>query len=249
MKVADITTRIRPELLARVVLVVLNGAVTLLAAPVWVTAPLALLTLAVVSERVARHRDRGPLDSVLIAIVGCFAVLILLGVALNFLPGGITARSWAVGVTVVGLVALGLCVGRPAPPSLMDHLRGAPRPGMFAVVAAAVGATVVVGVVVASVFTANAVRVDPVALSATEPAGVFVDVTIDGGSSGGDFDLIRTTGDLTVVVGRDVRVAPFGRVTFTVEAYNVERTELQLYRTGTSEPLRTLVVDRTLATR
>lgn len=247
MKPPDTATAARPELLARtMMLVVLNGAVALLGAPTWVTAPLALVILAVVSERVARHRCRGPLDHIITAIAGCFVALILLGVVLNFTPWTITTGSWTAGVTLLELVALGFCVGRPSPPSLFDQLHQAPRPSAFNATAGVAGTLLVIGVIAASAFTADAVRVDGIALSSTKPTGGFADVSIDIGSTGGTFDLLRLTGDESLVLAAHLQAAPHDVMTLTVEVPNYERSELRLYRTGDTEPLRTLILDRTI---
>ncbi|MCD5352579.1 hypothetical protein [Kineosporia mesophila] len=91
---------------AAALLVLAAGTAVFADAPTLLTAPLSLLTLAVVAGRLAAVRGRGPVDMVLLACGGLLVTMVLLGFLLGITGAGLHPHSWALALTGVGLAGL-----------------------------------------------------------------------------------------------------------------------------------------------
>jgi hypothetical protein len=97
----------RSEILARAVVIAVALVATVATAPPFVSAPLALLSL-VNGGQLLAYLVPGddPVERYLMATGGVAVLLILLGLVLNYVPGGLTPSSYGVGWAVVSWALL-----------------------------------------------------------------------------------------------------------------------------------------------
>jgi hypothetical protein len=234
-----------PGLAWRAGLVVVSVAVALLGVPAPVAAPLVAATIAVVAERVARHRRRGLLDLVLTAVAGTSAALALVGIALNVAPTGISTPGWAIGTGLLALVALACCARRPLVPGVPQMIarRRTLRPPTPLAVACVAGAVLVVaGTLVGSVLSAQADQRPPLEISAGPAVEGRIQVRIDAGATAGDYDLVLDAGGRRTTVAPGVRLAAGQVLTVPVDVPADPRALLELVAAGGTDPVRQLIV-------
>lgn len=227
----------------RMALVVVAAVLATLSAPAALTTAVAAAAAVAVVDRVVRYRRRGMLDAALVGVGGLVVVPGLLGLLLNYVPGGITVTSWSVALVLVGIGSLtvaGLTAG-PVPPSPFRPLlsrRSLPTAawGLAAVAVLVLALTV-------SVRSFDRTHIAPVDLAATAVQNGFSTVTVSSGSSQGPFeiDLVTTGGRVAVV--RDISVTPNASVAVVVAVPADSRVLVQLVKPGTVEPLRQVTFD------
>jgi len=117
-------------------------------APEWMRIPFGLLTVLVlpgyVWQTVFRSHDRTPLRGLLMTVMASVGIAIVTGLLLNAVPGGLTARSWAVALTII--VELGVAADwatrrQKAPPDT-PAVRTVLRPATALKILAAAGCVV-----------------------------------------------------------------------------------------------------------
>lgn len=226
-------------LILRATLVVLAAITVLVGAPAIVTGPLIAAAVVLVAERVVRRRGRGTVDLVVTATAAPIVAAALLGIALNLLPAGLTAVSWAVGGAVVALLALGITAraeartgvtsGRTpdAAGAVSSLLRR--RPSWFTVAFLTAAVTVLAGAWWVAVQSTAQVETAPLALSAA--GGGPGDRTAVLLSSGTDRTGLRLTmtadGDDTVLAD-GLAVGPEADVSVPVTVPGTGRVVLRL---------------------
>lgn len=231
------------DLLVRPLLVVGAAAAVLTGAGTALTTVLVALAAVAVVHRLASRRVRGGVDAVLAGVGGLLTALVLVGFALDLSGIGLRPRSWAVGLAVLGLLALAATARRPVGVRAANHL-GRPRARDLPWLAASV---VVVGAAIS--LSAQAVDrddVSPVAMSLGSSPGsaVRVPVTLTTGSDAGPFEL-RTQGpDGNTISYPLVTLQPGRPVTTTVLLPVKGRYVITLNNPGQDAPVRTLTVDR-----
>lgn len=228
----------------RAALVVVAALAVALEAPAWVRLPLsAAAMLAVASFFLRRSGRRGRLDVVLLLAGGGLVALALLGLLLNVLPTGIGPVGWALAVGVLELAVLAFltifrCEGDSAPRrriSFTTHLVG--------IVTGAAAVLVLVGAIVYSTVSYTATHVSPLAIG-SETHGSTVTVTVSAGGAQGPFELDLVTVEGRTVVATGISVDSGDTYTTRIAAPDA-RAVLQLVSTGTSTPVRQLILDRT----
>jgi hypothetical protein len=238
-------SRIIRDLAWRAVLVVLASAGVLLDVPAWARVPLSVAAAVVtLLFFLGRSRTRGPIDANLTALAIVIVVLMLLGVILNVLPAGITRVGWGIGVGLAELVALLLLAFWRAPKPVV---RTVPRVRLSAVVWALAVAAVLIGALSWSVASFDGTHVSPLVMDATG-SGRSVVVTVSSGRDVGPYLLQSVKGSTRTTIARDIRIGPKhpGSITITVPANT--REKLQLVRSGSTTPVRELIVDTTTNT-
>jgi hypothetical protein len=223
----------------RVALVVVAAVLAAVSAPAVLTTVFVAAAAIAVLDRVVRYRRRGMLDAALVGFGALVVIPGLLGLLLNYLPGGITATSWALALVLVGIGALtvaGLARG-PVPPSPFRPLlsRRAIPTAAWSLAAVAVLALALV----LSVRSFDRTHIAPVDISATAVQNGSATVTIASGSTQGPYelDLVTTSGRLAVANGTSVAVV--------VAVPQDSRVQVQLVKPGSTTPLRTLTLDST----
>ena len=224
------------DLAVRAVLVVAAAVTAGAGAPGYAAAPLtgvaALLTL----DRVARRDDRPLLDSVVRGAGGLVLALIALGFALNVVPHGLTRTSWSVGAAVLALIALAGTARRT--PAKRPELTGWARGGIAYVATAAI---------LGLAFTVTVRATDhsergPLALSVQSSDADSAEVAINGGTSSGSYELLVDNGMTSPVLQGPIAVAAGSSVEHSVSLPAGDRITISLVTTGSTEPLRTLVL-------
>jgi hypothetical protein len=210
--------------------------------------PVAVVVLvaavAAVTERLVRHRRRGLLDAVLVGTGGATCAVGLLAFALAASPVGLTPAALLAGAGLLGVVALGWCVGRPRPPSpVRTYLTGvlpAVTMGTAAVVLTALG---LVGAAVGlSVVSTDAAQTPPLAMAATSD-GTTVTVEVTAGSPTGPLTIQTVADGQVVVVVSDVTAGPDRPLHVVLAPTPGTRTIVQLVPAGSATPVRGLVLD------
>lgn len=227
----------------RMALVVVAAVLATLSAPAAVTTAFAAAAALAVIDRVVRYRRRGMLDAALVVAAALVVVPGLLGLLLNYLPGGITVTSWSVALVLVGIGALtvaGIADGQVPPSPFRPLLSRRSLPtaawGLGAVAVLVVALTL-------SVRSFDRTHIAPVDLAATAVRDGFSTVTISAGSSQGPFELDLVTTGGRVAVARDISVTPNTSVAVVVAVPTDSRVLLQLVQPGTTAPLRQVTVD------
>lgn len=229
----------------RMLLVVFAAVLTAGGAPAPVTTVFAAAAAVAVVERLVRYRRRGMLDAALVGAGALVVVPGLLGLLLNYLPGGITATGWAVALVLVGIGSLtlaGLARG-PVPPSPFRPLLSRRSIPTAAWSLAAVA--VLVLALTLSVRSFDRTHIAPVDLGATAVQNGSATVTVSSGSRQGPFELDLVTTSGRVAVARDITVSPGTSVAVVVAVPTGSRVLVQLVTPGTTTPLRQLTFDTT----
>ena len=229
----------------RMALVVVAAVLGAAAAPPALTTVVAAAAAIAVLDRVVRYRRRGMLDAALVGSGTLVVVPGLLGLLLNYLPGGITATSWSVAGVLVSIGALifaGLAPG-PVPPSPFRPLLSRRSLPTAAWSLAAVAVLVLALTLSARSF--DRTHLAPVDISATAVQNGSATVTIAAGSSQGPFELDLVTSSGRVVAARNITVTPNTSVAVVVAVPSGSRVQVQLVTPGTTTPLRQLTFDST----
>lgn len=224
----------------RAALVLLAGLAGALA-PSWLAAPLVLGAAVVVVERAARHRRRGRLDAALVGVGAALSAVALLGLLLDATPWGLTRGSWAVSLTVLGVVVLAACVGRDVPEAVVQPSRV--RPTATTLVSGTLAAGVLVVALVLAVQSEQAATTAPLQLSATAPDNGQVTVTVEATEAPGPLQLHVVTAAEDVVVGPTLDLPAGGSTTVPVTVPAGFEVRLQLRPPGSGDVVRELVVD------
>ncbi len=241
----------RWQVLWRIALVLAALAVSNFSA--WAALPLTALAVMVTAEWAVRRRQRGVVDAVVTAAACVLATAVLLGLALNVLPIGLTHRSWSLGGGIVALLVLALGAIRPIPASVWHQLalhrdgqrisRKPVGPGAWVNGICALAAVLIVaGALAFSANSAIAASTTPLEMAAIT-AGSQIQVTINAGSSQGPFDLLMVTNFKPVPVATDLNVTETDSLVVLVTVPPTGRTLLQLVPAGGTDPLRELIFD------
>jgi hypothetical protein len=209
------------------------------APPVWLALPVAVGTTGVVLERVVRHRRRGLLDTVLVGVGGGIVAVGLLGLLLNFLPGGVTRTGWLTGGAALLVTALAWCARRPVPPSPLNRLTPVLFPAT-AVYTLLVGATLAAALLLA-VRSTDEVQVPPLQLSAST-AGGQTQISISSGTEIGPLDLVMQTPAGDVLAASSIIVGPDQAVSLTMTPPAGQSVVLYLTHPGETVPIREVIV-------
>ncbi|NHC44711.1 hypothetical protein [Motilibacter aurantiacus] len=221
-------------------LVVAAVALAVAGAPAYLRAPVAsLAALAVVLA--AAPRGKGLRHLVLVAVGSLLVGAVLLGVVLDVVPGGITRTSWALGMGLLGLLALGVAARRGVPETSVPAWP-ALRAGHLWYAAAALVVIAAVGV---SVTSARDSERAPLQLALENPRDGRVDVVLTASGRSGPYDLVSVVGERRRTLDSDLVVSPGLPLRLTVQTAPGRRTQLLLVDSAhpRSAPLRTLVVD------
>lgn len=234
----------------RAALVVVAAVAVALEAPAWARLPLSVAAmLAVATFFLRRYGRRGRLDVVLVVAGGGLVALALLGLALNVLPTGIGPVGWAFAVGVLELAVLAFLAIFRAPVRFRLEGDSAPRHRIsfrtdpLGIVTGAAAVLVLVGAIVYSTVSYTATHVSPLAI-ASETNGSTVTVTVSAGDAQGPYELDLVTAKGRTVVATGIRIDSGDAYTTTVPAPSV-RAVLQLVSTGSSMPVRQLILDGT----
>jgi hypothetical protein len=236
----------------RAALVVVAALAVALELPAWARFPLsAAAVLAVATFFLHRYGRRGVLDVVLVVAGGGLVALALLGLLLNVLPTGLSPLGWALAVGVLELLVLAFLavlrkpaaqeaaaqepVARPAGAATRRRI---PVRGIAWGTAAA---AVLAAAVVYSTVSFDATHVSPLAIAAV-PHGDSVTVTVSAGSAQGPFELDLVTTDGRTAVTKSVRIASGDTYSKSI-AMPSTRAVLQLVPTGSTTPVRQLILD------
>ena len=232
----------------RAALVVVAAVAVAVELPAWARLPLsAAAVLGIATFFLRRSGRRGVLHVVLVITGGGLVALALLGLLLNVLPTGITAPGWALAVGVLELIVLAFLTWFRQPldrPASTGARRRLPVAGI-AWGAAAVA--VLVGAVVYSTASFTATHVSPLAIAAV-PHGGSVTVTVSAGSDQGDYELDLVTTEGRTVIAKSVRVAAGGTYSKSI-AMPSTRAVLQLVASGSTTPVRQLILDDTVVAK
>ncbi len=227
----------------RMALVVIAAVLVAVSAPAALTTVVVAGAAVVVVDRVARYRRRGMLDAALVGFGALLVVPGLLGLLLNYLPGGITATNWAVAMVLAGIGSLtlaGLARG-PVPPSPFRPLLSRRSIPTAAWSLAAVA--VLVLALTLSVRSFDRTHVAPADLAATAVQNGLATVTVSSGSRQGPFELDLVTNSGRKAVARNITLAPGTSVDVVVAVPAGSRVTVQLVTPGTTTPLRQLTFD------
>lgn len=234
----------------RAALVVVAAVAVALEVPAWARLPLsAAAVLGVATFFLRRYGRRGVLDVVLVVAGGGLVALALLGLLLNVLPTGIDPLGWALAVGVLELLVLAfLAVFRqPVERASGGAHEGRRRVPVAGIAWGSAAALVLAGAVVYSTASFDATHVSPLAIAAV-PHGDSVTVTVSAGSEQGPYELDLVTADGRTVIARSVRIDSGDTYTKSIQMPST-RAVLQLVSTGSTTPVRQLILDDTAATR
>ena len=233
------------DLAWRLALVVVAAVLAALSAPAALTTVVAAAAAVAVVDRLVRYRRRGMLDAALVGSGALVVVPGLLGLLLNYLPGGITATSWNIALVLVGIGSLtvaGLARG-PVPPSPFRPLLS--RRSIPTAAWSLAGVAVLVLALTLSVRSFDRTHIAPVDIAATAVQNGSATVTVSSGTTQGPFelDLVSATG--RVAVARNITVAPGTSAAVVVAVPAGSRVLVQLVTPGSTTPLRQLTFDTT----
>jgi hypothetical protein len=183
-----------PELGTRAVLLLVAVLLIAFNAPTWLATPMVVLAAAAVVQRVARGRGQGGIDAWVAGLGGLLVTLVLLGLALNLLPGGLDRVSWSIGLGVVGVVTLAVSAvsttqgGQRALPlgQVGKQLRGA---GWYAACA-----MVLVVALLISVHATNRSERAPLALSVQRASGTTATIVVTSSRDAGPYAIVIDAG-------------------------------------------------------
>lgn len=245
----DTLVRYRPDraVLAdvtwRVVLVVLAALAVALELPAWARIPMSsVAALATGIFFLRRYRRRGFLDALLTAAGGGIVLLALLGLVLNYLPGGLSVLNWGIGVAVVEVaVLLALAVVLPPLPVRSPTRRRLP---LVSLAWAAGVIAVLVGALGWSVASFDATHVEPLAIAA-EPSGDSFVVTVTSGREEGPFELDLVTSAGRSKIADAISVGPDTDYAISLTLPADTRGQVELVKAGSTTSVRELILDTT----
>lgn len=227
----------------RTALVVVAAVLAGRGAPALLVSVFTGLAAIVVIERVVRHRRRGMLDAALVGFGMLIVVLGLLGLLLDYVPGGITRISWSIGLVLLAigvLTAVGSS-GEGIPPSPFRSLIS-----RSAIPTAAWGVAVIgilTTALVVSVHSYNATHVAALEMSTTGVTDGFATITVSSGTDQGPFeiDLLTSTARTAIATGVKVSAGTATAVSIAIPADR--RLVVQLVDPDTTRTLRQLIFD------
>lgn len=215
-----------------------------LSAPAWLSTVLTLVATSVVVERVVRFRRRGMLDAALVG-AGLLAVSLgLLGLILNYLPGGISRTSWSIGAVLLAVAALTAAGLMPeVPPSPFRPLWA--RRSLPTAVWGLVAAGIVAFALVISTGSYSRTHIAPLDLSSTAVHNGTATLTVSSGTGQGPFEVDLVTSTSRAVLARNVVVAAGVSSALVIAVPPDTRALVQLVQPGTTLVLRELIFDTT----
>ncbi len=232
----------------RIALTVVAAALAVVGAPSWLAATATGLATVAVVERLVRHRRRGMLDAALVGIGTLVVALGLVGLLLNYLPGGITRTGWAVAFALLAIAALTVAGLRQdeTPPSPFRKLltRAAVPTALFAVAAGGVLAAALV----LAVHSYDDTHIPPVDMSSSAVQNGFATVTVAAGTDAGPFEIDLVSGTNRVAVATGITVSARTSTAVVVAVPAGLRVSVQLVKPGTTTALRELMLDTTTST-
>ncbi|MET0967178.1 MAG: hypothetical protein ABWZ02_12305 [Nakamurella sp.] len=240
------------ELVFRALLVLVAAVAAFVGASVLLTAPLTLLAILAVVERVVRFRRRGLLDAVLCAVAGTIAGFALLGLLLNFLPWGLTRQSWAVGAGALALIALAGCLRRDDPPSVVNLLAGHHRAAdraqwaPYTLVFIAAGLLLVAGSLVLAGLSSAGTHLTPVEMSASETTAAATEISLQSDAAAGPFDIVVQSDAGTVVAATGLLITPGSPTVIAINSLPAGYVVVQLTPTGGTDAIRELIFDNSI---
>lgn len=227
----------------RTALVVIAAVLAGRGAPALLVTILTGLAAVVVIERVVRHRRRGMLDAALVGVGMLIVVLGLLGLLLNYVPGGITRISWSIGLV---LLAIGMltAVGSssevvPQSPFRSLISRGAIPTAAWSVAAAGIATAALV----ISVNSYNSTHVATLEMSTTGVKDGFATITVSSGTDQGPFEIDLLTSTSRTAIATDVKVSAGTATAVAIAIPADSRLVVQLVDPGTTRTLRQLIFD------
>jgi hypothetical protein len=130
-------------------------ALVLVGAPEWARIPFGLLMVLVlpgyVWQMALSSGDDTPLRMLVITVMSSIGIAIVTGLLLNVIPGGLTARTWAVALTVIAGVGVITSLvsggGKHTPHSTPSKILPTLRPAAGIKIAAALGCVLVAGAI------------------------------------------------------------------------------------------------------
>jgi hypothetical protein len=177
----------RVAVFVRAVVITAAPLATVSGAPPVVTAPLALLALLNAGQLLAYLvPGEDPVERYLMAAGGVTVLLILLGLVLNYLPGGLTRSSYAVGWAVLGSCLLAVDATRQRPGGAALWRVPASFLASFALLGAATAVAFLIGA--AGVHKQNQQPV--LALSAPAYGSTDAEILVDSVNAGGAYELL-----------------------------------------------------------
>ena len=235
----------------RIALVVIAMALAARSAPTPLVAALTMVAGIVVAERIVRHRRRGMLDAALVGFGGLVIVAGLLGLVLNYLPGGITVVNWSLGAALLSIAALtatGLREDtRPTSPFRPLFGRAAVPTALWAV--ASVG--VLTAALLLSIGSFDRTHVAPPDISSSTGQDGNTLIIVSAGSTEGPLELDLVTASGRTILASGISVSSSTSAVVNVELPSGSRALVQLVEPGSLQPLRELIFDSgaTLTTR
>lgn len=215
-----------------------------LSAPVWLSTVLVILASLVVVERVVRVRDRGMLDAALVGSGMLAVVFGLMGLLLNYVPGGIGRISWSIGAVLLAILLLTMVgLREEVPPSPFRPLWS--RGSLPTAIWGAVAAGILVFAIVISTQSFDRTHVAPLDISSTSIRNGLATVTVSAGSDQGPFEVDLVTSTSRVVLARNVNVSAGVSSALVISVPANTRALVQLVQPGTTVVLRQLIFDTT----
>lgn len=234
--------RWRIDLLWRLLVVVGAAASALAGAPGPVMGSLVLVGLLLVIERLARLREEGALDVLLVTVGGGLVVLVLIGLVLGLTPIGLRASTWTVAVAALSLI--GLVIAALAPPlAVTGPSRSAALHLLRVGPWLAAGVVVVAVAVTVSTRSVESAERLPVEMSIGQVHGTSVQVVVRSSEKVGPLEL-RTTGTGSEISYPLITVVPGRATTTTLAVPRSGRATITLNYPDQTQPLRTLTLDR-----
>jgi hypothetical protein len=228
----------------RMALAVAAAIVAGLSAPTWLSTLLTVAASVVVVERVVRLRRRGMLDAALVGSGMLVVVLGLLGLLLNYVPGGIGRTSWSIGAVLLAILLLTIVgLGEDVPLSPFQPLwsRSSLPTAIWGVAAAAI----LVFAIVISTQSFQRTHVAPLDLASTPVRDGVATLTVSSGSEQGPFEVDLVTSTSRVVLAKNVTVSAGVSSALVIAVPARTRALVQLVQPGTTVVLRQLIFDTT----
>jgi len=227
----------------RTALVVVAAVLAGRGAPALLVSVFTGLAAIVVIERVVRHRRRGMLDAALVGVGMLIVVLGLLGLLLDYVPGGITRISWSIGLVLLAIGVL-TAVGSSGEGIPLSPFRS--LISRSAIPTAAWGVAVIgilTTALVVSVHSYNATHVAALEMSTTGVTDGFATITVSSGTDQGPFeiDLLTSTARTAIATGVKVSAGTATAVSIAIPADR--RLVVQLVDPDTTRTLRQLIFD------
>ena len=229
----------------RAALLALALAVSLIS-PAAVSAPVVALAVLLVAERLVRLRRRGALDAVLVGLAGTAGALMLLGLALNVLPGGLTKLSWTVGAAILGVAALAISSRYPLLPSPFPAKLRSVQDTTWIFSAAAL--VVLAVAVTLSARIVHQVDVPPLQISAATTSPGHVQLTISSGTTESGLSVVTDAGAARTVAASGLTVGPEDPATVALSVPASGRVRVDLVDAA-GKTIRQLILDPATTSR